>query len=72
MAQTTTQATFASQTITVEHIRILSERSFAEVRQRLEDTLTVVGGWRLSLAGRPPLPALPPGGPLSRARGIVA
>jgi len=39
MAQTTTQATFASQTITVEHIRILSQRSFAEVRQRLEDTL---------------------------------
>jgi len=34
-----TQATFLSQTIPVEHIRISSERSFAEVRQRLEATL---------------------------------
>jgi len=33
------KATYTSQTITVEHIRIWSERSFAEVRQRLEDTL---------------------------------
>ena len=32
-------ATFASQTITVEHIKISSERAFAEVRQRLESTL---------------------------------
>ena len=32
-----TQAT--SQTIAVEHIKISSERSFAEVRQRLEETL---------------------------------
>ena len=37
--QVTTQATFASQTVAVEHIRISSERSFAEVRQRLEETL---------------------------------
>jgi Domain of unknown function DUF302 len=28
-----------SQTVAVEHIRISSERSFAEVRQKLEDTL---------------------------------
>ena len=34
-----TLATFASQTITVEHIKISSERAFAEVRQRLESTL---------------------------------
>jgi hypothetical protein len=39
MTQTTAQATFASQTIAVEHVRILSERSFADVRRRLEDTL---------------------------------
>ena len=39
MTQANTQATFASQTIAVEHIRISSERSFAEVRRRLEDTL---------------------------------
>ena len=32
-------ATSTSQTISVEHIRITSERSFAEVRQRLEATL---------------------------------
>jgi len=39
MTQATTQATFASQTIAVEHIKISSERSFAEVRRRLEGTL---------------------------------
>ena len=39
MTQATTQPTFASQTIAVEHIKISSERSFAEVRQRLEGTL---------------------------------
>ena len=39
MTQTTAQATFASQTIAVEHVKISSERSFAEVRRRLEDTL---------------------------------
>jgi hypothetical protein len=39
MTQATTQATFASKTITVEHIRISSERSFAEARLRLEDVL---------------------------------
>jgi uncharacterized protein (DUF302 family) len=33
------KATSTSQTISVEHITISSERSFAEVRQRLEDTL---------------------------------
>src|SRR6266850_451363 len=39
MTQATTQATFASQAIAVEHIKISSERSFAEVRRRLEGTL---------------------------------
>lgn len=39
MAQATTQADFTSHTITVEHIKISSERSFAEVRRRLESTL---------------------------------
>ena len=39
MTQATTQANFTSRTITVEHIKISSERSFAEVRQRLEGTL---------------------------------
>jgi hypothetical protein len=39
MAQTPTQAEVTSHTIAVEHIRIASQRSFAEVRQRLEDTL---------------------------------
>jgi|SRR5215471_14682085 len=33
------KATYASQTIAVEHIAISSDRSFAEVRQRLETTL---------------------------------
>src|SRR5215472_5007347 len=33
------KATLASQIIAVEHIKISSERSFAEVRQRLEATL---------------------------------
>jgi len=42
MTQATTQATFASQTIAVEHIRILSERPFAEVRRRLEGTLPML------------------------------
>jgi uncharacterized protein (DUF302 family) len=40
MTQPTTQATLASQTIAVEHIKISSERSFAEVRRRLEGTLS--------------------------------
>src|SRR5580700_1560894 len=39
MAQATTQANFTSRTITVEHIKISSERSFAEVRHRLEGSL---------------------------------
>jgi hypothetical protein len=39
MAQTTTQTSFTSHTIAVEHIRISSERPFAEVSRRLEDTL---------------------------------
>src|SRR5215813_5451563 len=39
MIQATAQAIFASQTIAVEHVKISSERSFAEVRRRLEDTL---------------------------------
>ena len=33
------QATLTSHTIVVEHIKIATERSFAEVRRRLEDTL---------------------------------
>ena len=37
--EATTHATLASQTIAVEHIKISSERSFAAVRQRLEETL---------------------------------
>ena len=37
--ESTTQPTLASQTIPVEHIKISSERSFVEVRQRLEATL---------------------------------
>jgi uncharacterized protein (DUF302 family) len=39
ITQATTQATFASQTIAIEHIKISSQRSFAEVRRRLEGTL---------------------------------
>jgi Domain of unknown function DUF302 len=33
------QATFTSHTIAVEHIKIVMERPFAEVRRRLENTL---------------------------------
>src|SRR6516162_6602689 len=36
------KATYTSQTISVEHVKISSERSFAEVRRRLEDTLPKV------------------------------
>jgi uncharacterized protein (DUF302 family) len=39
MTQATAPASITSQTITVEHIRISSERSFAEVRRRLEGTV---------------------------------
>ena len=39
MAQATTQANLTSHTLAVEHIRISSSRSFAEVRQKLEATL---------------------------------
>ena len=39
MAQATTQAAIISRTIAVEHIRISSERPFAEVRRKLEDTV---------------------------------
>ena len=39
MTQATMKATFASQTIAVEHIKISSERSFGEVRRRLEGTI---------------------------------
>ena len=39
MTQATAQAIFASQTIAVEHVKISSQRSFVEVRRRLEDTL---------------------------------
>ena len=37
MTQTTAQTTFASQTIAVEHVKISSERSFTEVRRKLEE-----------------------------------
>jgi len=39
MTQTNAPAILASRTIAVEHVKISSERSFAEVRRRLEDTL---------------------------------
>jgi uncharacterized protein (DUF302 family) len=39
MTQATTQASVISPTIAVEHIRISSERPFAEVRRKLEDTV---------------------------------
>ena len=39
MAQASTQAAVTSRTIAVEHIRISSERPFAEVRRKLEDTV---------------------------------
>ena len=39
MTQATARATVTSQTIAVEHIRISSRRSFAEVRRRLESTV---------------------------------
>ena len=39
MSENIAQATFASQTIAVEHVKISSGRSFAEVRRRLEETL---------------------------------
>src|SRR5579862_751758 len=39
MAQATTQASVASQTIAVEHISISSRRSFAEVRRKLKGTV---------------------------------
>src|SRR5215471_1477776 len=39
MPPTTAQANFACQTIAVEHVKISSERSFTEVRRKLEDTL---------------------------------
>ena len=51
MSQNIAQATFASQTIAVEHVKISSWRSFAEVRRRLEETLpkldaSIAGGLR--------------------------
>jgi Domain of unknown function DUF302 len=39
MPRATTQASITSQTITVEHIRISSELSFAEVRRKFEGTV---------------------------------
>jgi uncharacterized protein (DUF302 family) len=39
MTQATTQASVTSRTIAVEHIRISSGRSFAEVRRKLEGTV---------------------------------
>jgi uncharacterized protein (DUF302 family) len=39
MAQATTQSSVTSQTIAVEHIRISSRRSFAEVRRKLKGTV---------------------------------
>jgi hypothetical protein len=39
MSKATTQASITSQTIAVEHIRISTGRSFAEVRRKLESTV---------------------------------
>jgi uncharacterized protein (DUF302 family) len=39
MTQPAAQAIFASRTIAVEHVKISSERPFAQVRRRLEGTL---------------------------------
>ena len=39
MTQAITQAAVTSRTIAVEHIRISSERPFAEIRRKLEDTV---------------------------------
>jgi len=39
MTETTAPAILGSRTIAVEHVKISSERSFAEVRRRIEDTL---------------------------------
>ena len=39
MTQATTPASVRSHTIAVEHIRISSDRSFAEVRRKLEGTV---------------------------------
>jgi uncharacterized protein (DUF302 family) len=39
MTETTAPAILGARTIAVEHVKISSERSFAEVRQRIEDTL---------------------------------
>jgi uncharacterized protein (DUF302 family) len=44
MAQATTQCSVTSQTIAVEHIRISSERPFAEVRRKLEGTVPRLDG----------------------------
>ena len=51
MNQFTMQATFASQTIAVEHIKISSARSFAEVRRRLEDTVPKLDASILQVLG---------------------
>jgi len=40
MTQATARASIASQMIAVEHIRISSQRSFTEVRRKLESTLS--------------------------------
>jgi uncharacterized protein (DUF302 family) len=39
MSQPTAQASFATRTIAVEHVKISSHRTFAQVRRRLEETL---------------------------------
>jgi len=39
MAQNTAQAILSSRTLAVEHVKISSQRLFAEVRRRLEDAL---------------------------------
>ena len=39
MTKAATQATYTSQTIAVEHVKISSQRPFGDVRRRLEDTL---------------------------------
>jgi hypothetical protein len=51
MIETTAQASVTSQTIAIEHIKIASGRSFAEVRRKLEATVPKLD---LSIAGNFP------------------
>jgi hypothetical protein len=67
MPRATTQASITSQTITVEHIRISSELSFAEVRRKFEGTVPkldtgiaeALRGGKKRINDPPPQPTLP-------------